>query len=70
MSYVSFSVYEIILFLVCFVCYMDVKISTNRVLSIVSWLVVAVVIALLSKDIACFLIFGILVILWIYSTEV
>jgi hypothetical protein len=49
MSYVSFSVYEIILFLVCFVCYMDVKISTNRVLKIVSWLVVAVVIALLSN---------------------
>jgi hypothetical protein len=70
MSYVSFSVYEIILFLVCFVYYMEVKISTNWVLNMVSWLFVAAVIALLSKDIACFFIFGIFVILWIYSTEV
>jgi hypothetical protein len=57
-------------FLVNFVYYKEVKISTNWVLNILSLLLVAVVIALLSKDIACFFIFGIFVILWMYSTEV
>jgi hypothetical protein len=46
------------------------KIFFKCVLNIVSWLFVAVVIALLSKDIACFFILGIFVILWIYFTEV